>query len=502
VNKPSRLAQGRPSHMSAQDQVRKQSQSRPVIQPKMATASRNPKQPVAPPPYRPQQANKPVQPQAVQMRRQPVAPQAYRPQPTPKVLQTKKAHDQISAANLPQRKPVAPPVYRPQHTPNCLQAKIPGGRPAQAYKSPRRPVAPPVYRPQAKKIVQPKSATIQRVLELPDQVEQYAQSIHSARNNWHNLTDSQRTEALRSAIAPMFGNIGVSPPKVNLSLNDSNRNGEFNSTDWSMDISERNLKTNPTALAKTLYHEARHAEQSFMIARYLVQNNKPFPPYNQIPDHVIESARKTPPLSLAEGADAMKYYESFYGSSQTGRKNVLSSLAAYSTAIVANRKKAWEDAAAAASQILEQGKKLKEQGATDETLAPIRQNLKNAREIRDLLKQHYDMDSENRTKALKAYFELPEEVDAHARGDQVEQRLKEYEVAAILSSELGKPRISHPGSSSSAFSPSSIGASSSPSSGPHAASASMQPPVQSGLASSIGPTSPQTSLSQPMDTGN
>lgn len=79
--------------------------------------------------------------------RQPVAPPAYRPQPVPKVLQTKMATSS-QPFNQTRRAPVAPPVYKPQPAAKCLQAKTAGSRQPQASQPPSQPVAPPVYRPQ------------------------------------------------------------------------------------------------------------------------------------------------------------------------------------------------------------------------------------------------------------------------------------------------------------------------------------------------------------------
>lgn len=88
MSKPSRFPQGGPHPIRAQEQSRKRHQSHPAIQPKIATPPRKPKQPAAPP--------------------------AYRPQPIPKVLQRKLAVGQQPPKEESGRMPAAPPVYRPQ----------------------------------------------------------------------------------------------------------------------------------------------------------------------------------------------------------------------------------------------------------------------------------------------------------------------------------------------------------------------------------------------------
>jgi len=100
-----------------------------VIQPKKAGLGQPPVQnqvkqrPQAPPVYRPQQANKLVQPKisgAPEVRESPGAPPIYRPQPAPKVLPAKRpaSHQPILQ---PRGAPTAPPVYRPHPTPAVLR---------------------------------------------------------------------------------------------------------------------------------------------------------------------------------------------------------------------------------------------------------------------------------------------------------------------------------------------------------------------------------------------
>jgi hypothetical protein len=89
-----------------------------VAQLKTGVSVQGIKQPVAPPVYRPQatppSAVQPKMASGVVNRNPPVAPAVYRPQTTPKVLQTKLAPQQQTRTGQPPRQPVAPPVYRPR----------------------------------------------------------------------------------------------------------------------------------------------------------------------------------------------------------------------------------------------------------------------------------------------------------------------------------------------------------------------------------------------------
>lgn len=132
MNKSSRFPQGKQPHLSAQEQMRKQHQSHQrAVQPKSAIAPQKPKQPVAPPVYRPQPAPKVLQRKmatthqpANQTKPAPVAQPAYRPQPTPKVLQAKPSVLQPKTETGAGMPPAAPAPYRPQPAPKCLQAKM------------------------------------------------------------------------------------------------------------------------------------------------------------------------------------------------------------------------------------------------------------------------------------------------------------------------------------------------------------------------------------------
>jgi hypothetical protein len=125
MGKSSHLQQGRPSHLSAQEQMRKQNQPHPAIQPKIATSAQRPKPLIAAP--------------------------VSRPQPAPQVLQRKAGgREQPNGA---QAKPAAPPAYRPQQVPKVLQTKSSSAHSPQTGQAPRQPVAPPVYSRRATSVV-------------------------------------------------------------------------------------------------------------------------------------------------------------------------------------------------------------------------------------------------------------------------------------------------------------------------------------------------------------
>lgn len=180
-NKKAPLAKGVPPQVKPP--ARHALQFKPAVaQPKNAVFAQSVKRPVAPPVYNPQSKPNAVQQKTAMpshLKPTAAAPPVYRPQPTPKVLQTKSSPAQSPQTAQTPRQPVAPPVYRPEAK-KMVQPKAvsqlrktpiapPVYRPVQksiaqpktksAAQSHTPPKAPPVYRPQAKPVsVQAKMA--------------------------------------------------------------------------------------------------------------------------------------------------------------------------------------------------------------------------------------------------------------------------------------------------------------------------------------------------------
>jgi hypothetical protein len=134
--KPSLFPQGETSSSPVR-QMRKHEQPHArklhVRQPLIATVQQKPKQPIAPPVYRPQLIPQVLQRKAVikqpplaagQTKPAPAAPPVYRPQPTPKVLQRTIAQGQ-SKTTLNRTQPMGLPAHQPQPAPKVLQIKKP-----------------------------------------------------------------------------------------------------------------------------------------------------------------------------------------------------------------------------------------------------------------------------------------------------------------------------------------------------------------------------------------
>lgn len=138
------------------------------------------------------QSSSPVAPRSVNASspptpKQPAAPPAYRPQLTPRVAQTKPASPgQHPPSSQPRHSPVAPPVYRPSQT-KIAQPKMAGTNQQAPTAQPARTAtnAPPVYHPQpTPRVLQLKQANARPApgqqpstrVQRPPQIPQAAQA--------------------------------------------------------------------------------------------------------------------------------------------------------------------------------------------------------------------------------------------------------------------------------------------------------------------------------------
>src|SRR5262249_38589707 len=112
-------------------------------------------------------------------------------------------------------------------------------------------------------------------------------------------------------------------------------NGHLDFEDWAVTLNEDKLTPgtiDPTKLGEltnTAYHEARHGEQWYQMARHLAEGGTPPSKIAQeldIPQAVAEQAAKEPKMSPQQAADAAKYYDSVYGQGAAHRNQVLGGL--------------------------------------------------------------------------------------------------------------------------------------------------------------------------------
>jgi hypothetical protein len=113
--------------------------------------------------------------------------------------------------------------------------------------------------------------------------------------------------------------------------------GAFDFPTWTMQLNQLLFdqsglaQTDAADLANTVYHEARHTEQWFMMARYLAGQGYSAAGISQamgIPARIGRDAKNAPPIlrGTVEGVTASGLYESVYGSGAAHREDILTRL--------------------------------------------------------------------------------------------------------------------------------------------------------------------------------
>ena len=176
------------------------------------------------------------------------------------------------------------------------------------------------------------------------QVDAYAKGVATLQADWGRLrTPAQRKERLQSLVDKQAAAAGFPPPEVTTPTDlGTGRNGELRFSDWQVAVNPSLTSASvlspaqATALGDTLYHETRHAEQWYLMARRQAAEQhdaKEIQTQLKVPRFITSQAVATP-LAKADArracADAM--YNSVYGASATGRNTTLTNLGPHSEA--------------------------------------------------------------------------------------------------------------------------------------------------------------------------
>lgn len=160
-------------------------------------------------------------------------------------------------------------------------------------------------------------------LSRPDEAKAFGQALQAGvLADWKKLgTAAGRLAAVKNAVNARLVAAGV--PEVEAGLGGGAAVGVFMRSEWKLYINERNLKEKglDVAAAKELaefaYHEARHGEQVFRIARYLAGHGWSVGGVARktgIPRRVAQAAKATPlQPGTAEALVAQGWFDSLYG---------------------------------------------------------------------------------------------------------------------------------------------------------------------------------------------
>lgn len=220
-------------------------------------------------------------------------------------------------------------------------------------------------------------------------------------------TAKERGKALGAAANAELKAAGV--PEAKVRVKKLAVSGEFDFATWTLDIGKAAFEAATPSNAEimeatdTVYHEARHAEQWFRIARLQAGKGWKAPKIAyqlSIPLKIAKLAVASPLTGTSTDAtEASSWYESVYG---TGRKHRNKTLKALS-----KTREAVEKALAAFKKLAKNPK------ATEAKKEAARKKLEDAAKKR---KEVYD-----------AYRALPEEADAWSTGDDVQLEFLLYD---------------------------------------------------------------------------
>lgn len=252
-------------------------------------------------------------------------------------------------------------------------------------------------------------AAVQRIdtgIAKGETVKEFAEGARGVQSEWENLSASDRANKLGALANAALATVKV-PPVTIIMADLGSTSGAFSSAAWTMKISTTIISKDSVTeaelaeLSNTFYHEARHAEQVFRVARWMAgvgRSASAIALHLAIPGRIANAAKDEPlePIGIldqllgddneraAEIAEARRWATAL---GPAGRQR-------YSKVV-----KEMEDAEKAFNEALDAYRA----SQTDE-------NRKKAKEARDTYKRKY-----------KAYRRLVEEKDAFQVGGEAEQ---------------------------------------------------------------------------------
>jgi hypothetical protein len=174
----------------------------------------------------------------------------------------------------------------------------------------------------------------------------YIQSTAQLRKNWQKLSPEQRAEGLAACVNNQLKTIGV--PGCEARIKEiAPTSGSFNLANWRINV-DRRLVGKPNIsrgkmrhVVSAFYHEARHSEQVFRVARLLAGQGRD-PIYiahtMDIPFGVAKAAVKKPMSpSSPEAIATKKWYDSMFGKDAAKRAELLKMRDAWVTAATSGK---------------------------------------------------------------------------------------------------------------------------------------------------------------------
>jgi hypothetical protein len=136
-------------------------------------------------------------------------------------------------------------------------------------------------------------------LALPSSIEAFANASATAAAAIATMTSfEERAGAVRSAINARLAAVGV--PAIGQIVKEGGGNAHFNKKSWTVgvdpDFAMRGGASAPSQLLAAVYHEARHAEQDFLVARHMARSKSAaeIATDHDVPMEVANAAKASP----------------------------------------------------------------------------------------------------------------------------------------------------------------------------------------------------------------
>ncbi len=240
------------------------------------------------------------------------------------------------------------------------------------------------------------------------EVDRYVAGAESVIADWTKLTPEERAAKLVEAVNKDLQGDGV--PQVAHEFAPIRNLGEFRFATWTLQLGrDAFAQAAPSAAersdaAATVYHESRHAQQWFMMARMLAGKRHKaagIAAEMQIPRRIADAAVADPlPKGSMEALEAEGWWDSVFGAGSAHRDSLLTQLDQR------------ERAQSAAQRALDKAKEEDEKHHAPATEAKV-----------DAAQRRLDAANEAFNKVRGAVLDLPEEFDATRAEEAVAQGL-------------------------------------------------------------------------------
>lgn len=241
-------------------------------------------------------------------------------------------------------------------------------------------------------------------MDTPARKQAFAAQMKDLQKQWKGLRPDERLEHLSKIVNDSGSQSGI-PPVAMTAGDISPAAGSFSASSWSMKIdksllSSKTLSNDQTAqLGGTLYHEGRHSEQSYLIARNVASE--------KLPDDQVSKQSPVPKsVNDAAGKQPLDKDDPQWKCSQVMRETKVGAGAKH-------RAEATEQASADRVELNQKNDAFV--AAANDPHGSL-DKVKAAKNALDKAQTKADA-------SYKAYRELPNEADAFATGDSVQDML-------------------------------------------------------------------------------